>query len=188
MSLYTRSTIPRMPWSLASSILRWHQAKVSNGILEGTNSSDPGRQTQGPGLPEQGQDDHHHLPDRRQASPTLYPHDLARSLFFYAHIKFGERYYDPTIGGWTQRDPSGMDANSYAYAVCQSLNFVDPGGLRHTSVECRFMTGVGAVATVVSLAAMFMAPPVGLGGAVVSGWAFLASYTVSGGGTLRPFS
>lgn len=83
---------------------------------------------------------------------------------------------DPTIGRWTQPDPSDFEANSYAYAACNPLNFVDPGGLTHTSVECRFMTGVGAGAALASIPAIFVTPPVGIGVAVVSGIAFLASY------------
>lgn len=47
--------------------------------LGGHQQPDPGRKAQGPRLPEQAQDDHHHLPDRRPAPPTHYPHDLARS-------------------------------------------------------------------------------------------------------------
>jgi RHS repeat-associated protein len=48
---------------------------------------------------------------------------------FSGYIKFGERYYDPSIGRWTQRDPSGQDANSYGYAGANPVNFVDLTGL-----------------------------------------------------------
>ncbi|MGQ0680518.1 MAG: RHS repeat-associated core domain-containing protein, partial [Actinomycetota bacterium] len=48
---------------------------------------------------------------------------------FSGYYKFGARYYDPVIGRWTQPDPSGMDANSYAYAGSNPANFVDPSGL-----------------------------------------------------------
>ncbi len=50
---------------------------------------------------------------------------------FSGYTKFGERYYDPSIGRWTQRDPSGMDANSYGYAGANPVNFVDLTGLSH---------------------------------------------------------
>jgi len=42
--------------------------------------------------------------------------------------KFGARYYDPSVGRWTQQDPSGMDSNLYAYVGGDPVNFVDPSG------------------------------------------------------------
>ena len=47
---------------------------------------------------------------------------------FSGYYKFGARYYDPKLGRWTQPDPSGQDANSYAYANSCPSNFVDPTG------------------------------------------------------------
>ncbi|MCA1822399.1 MAG: RHS repeat-associated core domain-containing protein [Pseudonocardia sp.] len=41
---------------------------------------------------------------------------------------FGARYYDSTTGRWTQRDPSGRDANAYAYVGGDPVNRVDPNG------------------------------------------------------------
>jgi RHS repeat-associated protein len=41
--------------------------------------------------------------------------------------KFGTRYYDPSLGRFTQRDPSGQDL-PYAYAGCNPVNSTDPGG------------------------------------------------------------
>lgn len=38
------------------------------------------------------------------------------------------RYYDPTIGRFTQPDPSGQEANSYAYASGDPVNMSDPSG------------------------------------------------------------
>ncbi|MGQ0680077.1 MAG: RHS repeat-associated core domain-containing protein, partial [Actinomycetota bacterium] len=49
---------------------------------------------------------------------------------FSGYYKFGARYYDPVTGRWTQPDPSGMDANSYAYAGSNPVNFVDSSGLK----------------------------------------------------------
>ncbi len=43
-------------------------------------------------------------------------------------IKFGARYYDPTLGRWTQRDPVPSEL-PYAYAGDNPVNFVDPSGL-----------------------------------------------------------
>lgn len=49
--------------------------------------------------------------------------DTATGLY-----KFGARFYDPALGRWTQRDPSGIDSNPYAYAGDNPVNFVDPTG------------------------------------------------------------
>ncbi len=61
---------------------------------------------------------------------------------------FGTRYYDPSVGRWTQQDPSGMDANPYSYADCDPVNKVDPTGLASEPHElCRgdLYKGVKAV-------------------------------------------
>ncbi|MGH8988202.1 MAG: transposase [Acidimicrobiales bacterium] len=47
--------------------------------LGGHELTRPGGQAPGPGLPLQDEDDHHHLPHRREALATRNPHDLARS-------------------------------------------------------------------------------------------------------------
>lgn len=52
------------------------------------------------------------------------------------HPLFGARYYDPTLGRWTQQDPSGQDANPYAYAGCNPINSADPSGLKTEPGEC----------------------------------------------------
>jgi RHS repeat-associated protein len=47
---------------------------------------------------------------------------------------FGTRYYDPSVGRWTQQDPVGgslgdlNSANRYVYANDDPVNAVDPGG------------------------------------------------------------
>ncbi len=48
--------------------------------------------------------------------------------------KFGARYYDPTIGRWTQQDPlrgsldNPTSLNRYVYANDDPVNFTDPSG------------------------------------------------------------
>ncbi|MFL5666281.1 MAG: RHS repeat-associated core domain-containing protein, partial [Ktedonobacteraceae bacterium] len=55
--------------------------------------------------------------------------DSSTSLY-----KFGTRYYDPTLGRWTQQDPVGgslgdlNSANRYTYAGDDPVNAVDPSG------------------------------------------------------------
>ncbi|MGW0131584.1 RHS repeat-associated core domain-containing protein [Streptomyces sp. NPDC003299] len=43
--------------------------------------------------------------------------------------KMGARYYDPTLGRFTQPDPSGQENNPYLYADGDPVNKADPDGL-----------------------------------------------------------
>ncbi|XVV37859.1 RHS repeat-associated core domain-containing protein [Streptomyces sp. CA-100214] len=43
--------------------------------------------------------------------------------------KMGHRYYDPTLGRFTQPDPSGQEKNPYLYASGDPINNTDPTGL-----------------------------------------------------------
>lgn len=46
-------------------------------------------------------------------------------------VRFGARDYDPEVGRWTAKDPTGFaggDTNLYAYAYGDPVNFVDPNG------------------------------------------------------------
>ncbi|MFJ6000468.1 RHS repeat-associated core domain-containing protein [Streptomyces sp. NPDC092370] len=43
--------------------------------------------------------------------------------------KMGHRYYDPSLGRFTQPDPSGQEANPYLYASGDPINNTDPSGL-----------------------------------------------------------
>lgn len=51
-------------------------------------------------------------------------HDTASGLY-----KLGARYYDPSLGRFTQMDPSGQESNPYSYAACNPINASDPTGL-----------------------------------------------------------
>ncbi len=44
-------------------------------------------------------------------------------------LHLSARYYDPTLGRFTQQDPSGQDNNPYTYAGNDPINHVDPNGL-----------------------------------------------------------
>jgi len=59
------------------------------------------------------------------ANPFQFTGGYRDTTGFY---KFGTRYYDASVGRWTQRDPSGIDGNAYAYAANDPVNFVDPSG------------------------------------------------------------
>jgi RHS repeat-associated protein len=67
--------------------------------------------------------------------------------------KFGTRYYDPTLGRWTQQDPVGgslgdlNSANLYTYADDDPVNATDPGG----ELTC-FQSILTAIATIVGTA------------------------------------
>ncbi|MEX1078288.1 MAG: RHS repeat-associated core domain-containing protein [Homoserinimonas sp.] len=43
--------------------------------------------------------------------------------------RLGARYYDASLGRFTQYDPSGQEANSYSYAGCNPIGASDPSGL-----------------------------------------------------------
>jgi RHS repeat-associated protein len=43
--------------------------------------------------------------------------------------KMGARYYDATLGRFTQIDPSGQEKQQYSYAGCNPINSADPTGL-----------------------------------------------------------
>ncbi|PRY67166.1 RHS repeat-associated protein [Glaciihabitans tibetensis] len=59
--------------------------------------------------------------------------------------KLGARFYDSTTGRFTQMDPSGQEANPYAYAGCNPVNAKDPSGLL-PSVSDLVALGWGRVA------------------------------------------
>jgi hypothetical protein len=72
--------------------------------------------------------------------------------------KFGIRYYDPTTGRWTQRDPVGgslqelVKANPYVYAGNNPVNNVDPTGRDCQSAVIDALSGItGVVFTVQQL-------------------------------------
>ncbi|MGK5497427.1 RHS repeat-associated core domain-containing protein [Streptomyces sp. URMC 125] len=57
----------------------------------------------------------------------------------------GARYYDPALGRFTQPDPSGREANPYAYASGDPVNRTDPMG------TASFLGGVSTLLDVKSL-------------------------------------
>src|SRR6266699_392690 len=70
------------------------------------------------------------------------------------YYQFGERYYDPSLGRWTQQDPVGGSlgdlnaANRYTYANDDPVNVVDPSGA---------ISGPGGAAVILGLIAALCA-------------------------------
>lgn len=60
--------------------------------------------------------------------------------------KLGARYYDSTIGRFTQMDPSGQEVHPFGYAGCNPINAKDPSGLASTG--CVLLGGIAAGAGV----------------------------------------
>lgn len=58
--------------------------------------------------------------------------------------KLGARYYDTSLGRFTQMDPSGQEANPYLYAAGDPINKADPSGL-------------DAISTIVTIAEVVLA-------------------------------
>lgn len=86
--------------------------------------------------------------------------------------KLGARNYDPTIGRFTQYDPSGQEAHPYGYAACNPINAKDPTGLACREGAATFGKVLGWVtgtATVVGMVAggLVAAAPTG-GGSVAA--------------------
>ncbi|WP_077801896.1 RHS repeat-associated core domain-containing protein [Streptomyces sp. JHA26] len=66
--------------------------------------------------------------------------------------KMGARYYDPTLGRFTQPDPSGQETNPYLYAEGDPINRTDPSGLFSLgdAIGLTLGTAVTVAATVVT--------------------------------------
>ncbi len=58
--------------------------------------------------------------------------------------KLGARYYDTTLGRFTQPDPTGQEANPYAYAGCNPINSKDPSGQSSVTCIASVLVAVGA--------------------------------------------
>lgn len=71
--------------------------------------------------------------------------DIATGL-----VKIGQRYYDPNLGRWTQRDPLGA-GNPYSYASCNPTNRVDLTG----AADCGPEILAFAAAVAAELAAIY---------------------------------
>lgn len=76
-------------------------------------------------------------------------------------VKFGQRFYDPTQGRWTQRDlvPNG---NLYVYVGDNPINSGDPSGLLNLGLAIGgLVTEAGGVALVVTGVALTLSVAAG---------------------------
>ena len=70
----------------------------------------------------------------QNTSPAFQPFAFAGGLYDAdtGLVRLGARDYDPSIGRWTAKDPTGFrggDANLYAYSYNDPINYVDVDGL-----------------------------------------------------------
>jgi RHS repeat-associated protein len=100
---------------------------------------------------------------RRTSTPSASPRanfDSATGL-----TKFGTRYYDSSLGRWTQRDPiAGSIANPnamdrYVYAGDSPVNLTDVGGRDYNLLGCMGLQ-IGAMAGILGAVVGFTATPV----------------------------
>ncbi|MFF9027811.1 RHS repeat-associated core domain-containing protein [Streptomyces iakyrus] len=96
--------------------------------------------------------------------------------------KMGHRYYDPSLGRFTQPDPSGQESNPYLYTGGDPVNNVDPSGLGFLDSVSNFLedtndiwgaatgcvAGIGAAAETGIITAASTFGPWGTAGAVVT--------------------
>ncbi|MCA1835259.1 MAG: RHS repeat-associated core domain-containing protein, partial [Actinobacteria bacterium] len=81
-------------------------------------------------------------------------------------VQFGQRYYDPAVGRWTQQDPVGPRTN-YLYAGDDPVNLVDPSGLKNghwwdptswdSKTATRVLAGTGCAVAAGGVAASIVA-------------------------------
>ena len=92
--------------------------------------------------------------------------------------KFGVRYYDPTLGRWTQQDPLGgslfdpSTGNRYIYANDDPTNLTDPTGA--DGIGCAHTLLKGLFGNVIGITA--------IAGGVLTGWTGIGILAVVGGG------
>jgi RHS repeat-associated protein len=117
-------------------------------------------------------------------------HDVDTGL-----VRFGARDYEPELGRWTAKDPSGFaggDTNLYAYAYGDPVNFVDPNG------ELAFLVPLAIIAIKGALAGAAMDAGIELASQLIENggdvdclnWDDVGTSAVGGGmsgGVMGPF-
>ncbi|MCU7850128.1 MAG: hypothetical protein KZQ89_19490 [Candidatus Thiodiazotropha sp. (ex Lucinoma kastoroae)] len=102
-------------------------------------------------------------------NPGFQPFGFAGGIYdqHTGFVKFGARDYDPVAGRWTAKDPiefNGKDANLYAYARLDPVNWFDPTGLE-TMVGAQPSPGTTSFPTPSAIPTWAKKPP--------SPWTFL---------------
>ncbi|TKV57001.1 RHS repeat-associated core domain-containing protein [Nakamurella flava] len=87
--------------------------------------------------------------------------------------KMGARYYNPNTGRFTQPDPSGQEANRYAYAGNNPVTYSDPSGLD-------FADFLGVASDAIGMVGSFFPGWWGIGAGIVAGALGAASDVMKG--------
>lgn len=104
--------------------------------------------------------------------------------------RFGQRWYDPTQGRWTQPDPSGKENNLYLYAGANPCNKKDPSGLLG---DCAWdmigygLSVAGLAASVIGVVGSVVTIPVTLGSSSIFFYASEVGLVTSFTGRLLSF-
>ena len=99
--------------------------------------------------------------------------DTANGLY-----RFGARFYDSTIGRFTQADPSGQGKNVYAYTDSDPVNAVDLSGLVSAKKKARAQLAGQAVDAAIAITGVALAAAITLGS---GGFAFPVAGLIVGG-------
>jgi RHS repeat-associated protein len=88
------------------------------------------------------------------------------------NIKFGQRFYNPTTGAWTQQDPINApldphNANRYEYAGDNPVNYTDPTGNNWVGDTGVALGGIGGACAVYG--GILLIPVVTWPGAAIAG-------------------
>lgn len=78
--------------------------------------------------------------------------------------KLGARYYDTSLGRFTQSDPSGQEKYPYAYGSCNPVNSTDPTGLVTRACAIALLETTLGVAGAISAISALAASALGTGG------------------------
>jgi RHS repeat-associated protein len=115
-----------------------------------------------------------------QQNPFLFKGGIQDRATGWVH--FGNRWYNPTTGRWTQQDTldapiDPVNANRYAYAGCDPINMADPTGQAPNGCNIG-MLAIGTVNGILWTAAGLLSWTVA--GAVVAGAAGVVTTAIIG--------
>ncbi|WP_288967944.1 RHS repeat-associated core domain-containing protein [uncultured Microbacterium sp.] len=78
--------------------------------------------------------------------------------------KFGARYYDTSLGRFTQSDPSRQEKYPYAYRSCNAVNSTNPTGLVTRACAIALLETILGVAGAISAITALALSALGTGG------------------------